>query len=251
MAQTEAAIDAVIVPISSDVPLSTVPRTNSLPDRSQARREQLRQKLYSAPTLTKRQVRTEISNPSTLARARRLRQKIYPATTPVKRERSSSDIITLSADRVSAPKVPAPITSFFGWRMHPILGDRRFHTGTDLGAPLGTLALAAYAGQVEIANFLGGYSLTVVLAHNKFTQQTLYSHLLEIFVQPGEWVEQGTVIERVGSIGNSTGPHFHFETRQLTPTGWVATDNSARLKYALAQLVEALRAAGSTQQPGG
>ncbi len=146
--------------------------------------------------------------------------------------------------------VPATITSLFGWRIHPITGNSRFHSGTDLGAPLGTPVLAAYAGNVAIADFLGGYGLTVVLDHNKFTQQTLYGHLSEIFVEPGEWVEQGTVIGRVGSTGNSTGPHLHFETRQLTPSGWVTTDPGEKLEYALAQLVQALQTAQATQQPG-
>ncbi len=146
--------------------------------------------------------------------------------------------------------IPATITSIFGWRIHPITTDRRFHSGTDLGAPLGTPVLAAYAGNVAIANFLGGYGLTVILDHNEFSQQTLYGHLSEIFVQPGEWVEQGTVIGRVGSTGNSTGPHLHFETRQLTGEGWVATDPGAQLESSLADLVEALRVAESTLQPG-
>ncbi|WP_250123731.1 peptidoglycan DD-metalloendopeptidase family protein [Chroococcidiopsis sp. CCMEE 29] len=146
--------------------------------------------------------------------------------------------------------IPAPITSLFGWRIHPITGDRRFHTGTDLGAPLGAPVLAAFPGQVAIADFLSGYGLTVVLDHNKFTQQTLYAHLSETFVQPGEWVEQGTVIGRVGSTGNSTGPHLHFETRYLTPEGWVATDPGVQLESALAQLVKALHTARSNPQAG-
>lgn len=139
--------------------------------------------------------------------------------------------------------IPAPITSLFGWRIHPITGDRRFHAGTDLGAPLGTPVLAAYAGNVEIADNLGGYGLTVVLNHNKLSEQTLYGHLSEIFVQPGEWVQQGTVIGRVGSTGNSTGPHLHFETRQLTREGWVAIDPGTQLEYSFAQLMDALRTA--------
>ena len=146
--------------------------------------------------------------------------------------------------------IPATITSIFGWRIHPITNNHSVHTGTDLGAPLGTPVVAADAGNVALADFLGGYGLTVVLDHKKFTQQTLYAHLSEIFVQPGEWVKQGTVIGRVGSTGNSTGPHLHFETRQLTPEGWVATDSGAELEYALAQLVDALRTAEIAQKPG-
>jgi murein DD-endopeptidase MepM/ murein hydrolase activator NlpD len=144
--------------------------------------------------------------------------------------------------------VPAPITSLFGWRMHPITGDRRFHSGADLGAPMGTPVVAAYPGSVEIADFVGGYGLTVVLNHN-VTQQTLYGHLSEIFVQPGQWVEQGTVIGRVGSTGNSTGPHLHFEVRALTANGWVALDPGSQLQYGLAQLMQALQTTVQTPLP--
>ncbi|PSB26987.1 peptidoglycan DD-metalloendopeptidase family protein [Stenomitos frigidus] len=134
--------------------------------------------------------------------------------------------------------IPAPITSLFGWRIHPVEGGQRFHSGTDLGAPMGTPVLAAYAGKVALADFLGGYGLAVAVEHNKGTQQTLYGHLSEIFVKPGDWVKQGMVIGRVGSTGLSTGPHLHFEFRQLTPEGWVAMDPGAQLEYALAQLVK-------------
>jgi murein DD-endopeptidase MepM/ murein hydrolase activator NlpD len=146
--------------------------------------------------------------------------------------------------------IPAPISSLFGWRMHPISGDRRFHSGTDLGAPLGTPVLAAYAGQVAIADFLGGYGLAVTLNHNQGTQQTLYAHLSEIFVKPGETVKQGDVIGRVGSTGNSTGPHLHFEFRQLTPDGWLAMDAGTQLESALAQLVKTLETAQTQPQLG-
>jgi len=136
--------------------------------------------------------------------------------------------------------IPAPITSLFGWRVHPVSGAQAFHSGTDLGAPMGTPVLAAYAGRVAIADFLGGYGLAVVLDHNKDTQQTLYGHLSEIFVKPGEWIKQGVVIGRVGSTGLSTGPHLHFEFRQLTPEGWVALDPGTQLEYALAQLMKSM-----------
>ncbi|UBF28641.1 peptidoglycan DD-metalloendopeptidase family protein [Kovacikia minuta CCNUW1] len=139
--------------------------------------------------------------------------------------------------------IPAPISSLFGWRTHPITGEQRFHSGTDLAAPLGTPVLAAYAGQVAIADFLGGYGLAIVLDHNKNTQQTLYGHLSEIFVKPGERIKQGDVIGRVGTTGFSTGPHLHFEFRQLTPEGWVAMDAGQQLEYAMAQLVKALQVA--------
>ncbi|MDZ8104069.1 MAG: M23 family metallopeptidase [Nostoc sp. DedQUE12a] len=145
--------------------------------------------------------------------------------------------------------VPASITSVFGWRIHPITGNQRFHAGTDLGAPTGTPVLAVAGGSVETANWLGGYGLTVIVNH-KSAQQTLYGHMSEIFVQPGQWVEPGTVIGRVGSTGNSTGPHLHFEVRHLTPNGWVATDPGVQLQGGLAQLLQSLRTAQVSQQPG-
>lgn len=140
--------------------------------------------------------------------------------------------------------IPAPITSLFGWRTHPISGTRRFHAGTDVGAPLGTPVLAAFAGKVAIADWMGGYGQSVVLKHNE-TQETLYAHLSEILVQPGQQIEQGTVIGRVGSTGNSTGPHLHFEIRQLTQEGWMAVDSGAHLEYGLAQMIKALQTAHS------
>ncbi|MEO6863279.1 MAG: peptidoglycan DD-metalloendopeptidase family protein [Microcoleus sp.] len=145
--------------------------------------------------------------------------------------------------------IAAEITSPFGWRTHPITGDGRFHTGTDLGAPMGTPVLAAYAGQVAIADWLGGYGLTVVLNHNKQSQETLYGHLSELFVKPGEWVKQGETIGRVGSTGMSTGPHLHFEIRQMTDQGWVAIDPGAQLEFALARMIGTLETAKIPQMP--
>jgi murein DD-endopeptidase MepM/ murein hydrolase activator NlpD len=152
--------------------------------------------------------------------------------------------------------IPAAITSAFGWRIHPISGDYRFHSGTDMGAPMGTPVLAAYAGRVSIADFMRGYGLTVVMQHNSqhhpqhaATAQTLYAHLSELFVQSGEWVEQGEVIGRVGSTGNSTGPHLHFEFRELTPQGWQALDPGQMLEYSLAQLIQSLQTAQAVPLP--
>ncbi|OLT62431.1 M23 family metallopeptidase [Moorena bouillonii] len=142
--------------------------------------------------------------------------------------------------------IPSAISSLFGWRIHPISGNRRFHAGTDIAAPLGTPVVAAADGEVVTADFLGGYGLTVMVRHEEGTQESRYAHLSEIFVQPGEWVQKGTVIGRVGSTGNSTGPHLHFEWRHATPQGWVAVDAGSHLKYSLGQLVQALQVAQNT-----
>jgi murein DD-endopeptidase MepM/ murein hydrolase activator NlpD len=145
--------------------------------------------------------------------------------------------------------IPSVITSAFGWRIHPISGGYRFHQGTDIGAPMGTPVVAAYSGKVAIANFMGGYGLTVVMAHGDETIETLYAHLSELFVQPGEWIEQGEVIGRVGSTGNSTGPHLHFEFRQKTDQGWLAMDAGQLLQQALAQLTNGFQTAQVPTKP--
>lgn len=143
--------------------------------------------------------------------------------------------------------LPAQITSVFGWRNHPVTGNRAMHAGTDLGAPMGTPVLAAYAGEVATADWLGGYGLTVILRHLDGTQESRYAHLSEITVKPGEWVEQGAVIGRVGSTGLSTGPHLHFEWRHLTEQGWTAVDAGLHLELALDNLVQRMQMAAATE----
>ena len=139
--------------------------------------------------------------------------------------------------------IPAPITSLFGWRTHPILGYGRFHTGIDIGADTGTPVVASYSGQVTIADWLGGYGLAVIVDHKAKSNETLYAHLSELFVKPGDWVKQGEVIGRVGNTGMSTGPHLHFELRKLTDQGWVAVNPQNDLEFALAQLLNTMRSA--------
>jgi murein DD-endopeptidase MepM/ murein hydrolase activator NlpD len=142
--------------------------------------------------------------------------------------------------------IPVDITSVFGWRVHPVTGEWRFHSGTDLGAPMGTPVLAAYSGRVSLAEFLGGYGLSILLDHNQGSEETRYGHLSEIFVKPGQWVQQGTVIGLVGSTGNSTGPHLHFETLQANQGSLVAVDPTMELQTTLTQLATALQTARLT-----
>lgn len=144
---------------------------------------------------------------------------------------------------------PAPTTSSFGWRTHPISGSRRFHSGVDIGAPMGAPVVAAGSGIIISSGWLGGYGKAVVIQHNG-VQQTLYGHLSEVFVQPGQKIEQGTVIGRVGSTGNSTGPHLHFEARVSTADGWVAIDPGEDIKYALDNLRRSMPFAQRELPPG-
>jgi murein DD-endopeptidase MepM/ murein hydrolase activator NlpD len=146
--------------------------------------------------------------------------------------------------------IPAEITSLFGWRIHPISGTQRMHTGTDIGAPMGTPVLASLSGRVILADMMGGYGLTVAIEHDNGVRQTMYAHLSELFVKPGDMVQQGTVIGRVGSTGASTGPHLHFEFRQMMPDGtWVALDAGQHLQVALGDLVKSLQIAQQAIKP--
>ena len=128
---------------------------------------------------------------------------------------------------------PAPITSRFGWRTHPLTGARRFHAGIDIGAPTGTPVVATVSGTIVSAGWNGGYGKAVVIEHSNGSRQTLYGHLSQISVQAGQSIEQGTVLGLVGSTGQSTGPHLHFEERVPNGDGWVAIDPAEEIKYAL------------------
>ena len=105
------------------------------------------------------------------------------------------------------------ITSRFGWRVHPILGSRRFHAGMDFGASQGTPIRAADAGRVLYSGWYGGYGRTVIINHGDGLT-TLYGHASQVYVSEGAVVKQGQVIAAVGSTGLSTGPHLHFEVRR-------------------------------------
>ena len=104
------------------------------------------------------------------------------------------------------------VTSGFGNRLHPILGVYRLHAGIDLGTAHGQPVYAARAGVVITAGPWGGYGNAVAIEHGNGLA-SVYAHLSEVSVRPGELVR---ALERVGSIGStglSTGPHLHFEIR--------------------------------------
>src|SRR3954451_24228631 len=106
--------------------------------------------------------------------------------------------------------VAGHITSYFGYRYHPILHFTRFHAGVDFGASWGSPIVAAADGQVVRAGWAGGYGRQVQLAHGGGMVSS-YSHMSEIVAQPGSFVHQGQLIGYVGSSGLSTGPHLHYE----------------------------------------
>jgi murein DD-endopeptidase MepM/ murein hydrolase activator NlpD len=109
--------------------------------------------------------------------------------------------------------VAGRITSYFGYRYHPILHFTRFHAGVDFGAAWGSPIVAAADGQVAAAGWAGGYGREVRIAHPGGLM-TVYAHMSGIVAEPGAYVHAGQLIGYVGSSGLSTGPHLHFEVRQ-------------------------------------
>lgn len=111
---------------------------------------------------------------------------------------------------------PAPgyytITSPYGMRVHPIIKTFSNHSGMDIGAPMGSYAIAANDGIVTKATYSYSYGNMVIIDHGGGVT-TLYAHGSEILAQVGDIVKRGDAIMKVGSTGWSTGPHLHFEIR--------------------------------------
>ena len=106
-----------------------------------------------------------------------------------------------------------PVTSSFGYRFGPRTGRLEKHTGWDIAAGFGSRVTATAPGTVVAAGWTTlGYGLHVVIDHG-YGYRTLYGHLSRLYVGTGERVTPGELIGAVGSTGNSTGPHLHYEVR--------------------------------------
>ncbi len=122
--------------------------------------------------------------------------------------------LTTSSQKVSlgislARPVSGTITSRFGARSSI---RKSVHTGLDIATSSGTAYSAAAAGTVSFAGYKGSYGNLIVITHSNGVQ-TYYGHSSKIYVKAGQTVSQGQTIGAVGSTGNSTGPHLHFEVR--------------------------------------
>ena len=109
--------------------------------------------------------------------------------------------------------VSGPITSPFGYRMHPVYHRMILHAGIDIGVPTGTTVAAAAEGRIIVAGYEGDCGNMVAIDHHGGLS-TMYCHLSQIFVSVGQDVQRGQAIGAAGATGDATGPHVHFQVMQ-------------------------------------
>ena len=113
---------------------------------------------------------------------------------------------------LSSPLEFTRVSSGYGMRFHPVLGREKAHLGVDYAAPRGTPVRTIADGTVSFAGTQRGYGNVIEVTHRS-GKTTLFAHLSRIDVKRGQKVSQGDFIGAVGSTGQSTGPHLHFEFR--------------------------------------
>lgn len=136
-------------------------------------------------------------------------------TAQLQQQASSSSNSTYTGGEMAWP-LPASnyITSVFGYRTNPVTGIYTLHTGMDIGgASTGSPIVAASSGTVISSGWNGGYGMCVIIDHGGGIT-TLYGHCSALYVSAGQTVSKGETIAAVGSTGNSTGTHLHFEVRE-------------------------------------
>jgi len=109
-----------------------------------------------------------------------------------------------------SPVLSGFITSKFGYRKDPFKRKSSFHSGVDFAGKVGSPIVAVADGLVIAAESKSGYGKTVEIRHGNGLV-TRYAHNQKLLVKPGDLVEQGDTIAKLGSTGRSTGPHLHFE----------------------------------------
>lgn len=117
------------------------------------------------------------------------------------------------AQAVVFPIMAPKLSSVYGNRKHPLYRTTRHHNGVDLAAPENSHVRAIASGTVVFADSYAGFGKLVTIKH-KAGYSSLYGHLSEIRVNPGDRIKAGDILGRVGSTGNVTGPHLHFEWRR-------------------------------------
>lgn len=117
---------------------------------------------------------------------------------------------------IKTMRFPLPegiLTSKYGSRINPVTGNRVFHRGIDLAAPEGTPVFACADGEVTESGYSRIYGNYIIIRHQG-GRESLYGHLSEKKIKLHDTVKSGSIIGNVGSTGQSTGPHLHFEIHE-------------------------------------
>ena len=123
-----------------------------------------------------------------------------------------SSVVNPTAETPNIWPVAGPISSYYGYRTSPGGIGSTFHEGVDIAGDYGTPISATAAGTVTQAGWVGGYGYLVEVKHADGIV-TRYGHNSAVLVYEGQYVDQGSMIALMGSTGNSTGPHCHYEVR--------------------------------------
>lgn len=140
-------------------------------------------------------------------------RKTYVATTGSVGSSNGSNTASGVPISVSLTRPTSGVVwSRYGMRTNPVSGTYKMHTGMDIANSQGTRITASAAGTVKFTGWYGGYGNLVILSHGNGVE-TYYAHCQSILVSAGQSISQGQAIALMGSTGNSSGPHCHFEVR--------------------------------------
>ena len=147
-----------------------------------------------------------------------------PSSYPSSSNGSSSSQVRGSGELIWPVPGSSRISSYYGYRVHPIFNTQKFHSGIDIPAPQGSPIVASDSGIVIYSGWQGGYGNVVMISHGNDVV-TVYAHNSANVVSVGDYVDAGQTISLCGSTGYSTGPHSHFEVRKngstTDPMNWL------------------------------